>query len=83
MNRTLEDATVKRPTYKSHEQLRTHLQLFLEAYQPRSNAQELRDLTPYEEVLQVWTKEPERFKLDPPHHSAPRVVSRCRGAMRS
>jgi hypothetical protein len=53
MNRTLEDATVKRPTYKSHEQLRTHLQLFLEAYQPRSNAQELRDLTPYEEVLQV------------------------------
>ena len=29
----------------------------------------LRGLTPYEAVCQVWTKEPERFRLDPSHHT--------------
>ena len=28
----------------------------------------LRGLTPYEFVCQVWTKEPNRFRLDPSHH---------------
>ncbi len=32
MNRTLKDATVKRYHYDSHDQLRTHLKLFLDAY---------------------------------------------------
>src|SRR5215213_7895103 len=32
MNRTLKDATVRRYHYESHDQLRAHLQLFLEAY---------------------------------------------------
>ena len=32
MNRTLKEATVKRYHYESHDQLRTHLQLFLDAY---------------------------------------------------
>ncbi|MGW9822439.1 hypothetical protein ACUXK4_005034, partial [Methylorubrum extorquens] len=25
-------------------------------------------LTPYEFICQTWTKEPERFRLDPSHH---------------
>ena len=60
MNRTLKDATVKRYDYDSHEQLRTDLQL--------RRLKTLRGLTPYEHVLQVWTKDPERFRLDPSYH---------------
>jgi len=68
MNRTLKDATVKRYDYDSHEQLRTDLQLFLDAYNHARRLKTLRGLTPYEHVLQVWTKDPERFRLDPSHH---------------
>src|SRR5881398_2972220 len=68
MNRTLKDATVKRYHYQSHEQLRTHLQLFLDAYNHARRLKTLRGLTPYEQVLQVWTKQPERFRLNPSHH---------------
>jgi transposase InsO family protein len=32
MNRTIKDATVRRYSYDSHDQLRHHLQLFLDAY---------------------------------------------------
>src|SRR4051794_9067216 len=45
-----------------------HLQLFLDAYNHARRLKTLRGLTPYEHVLQVWTKEPERFRLDPSHH---------------
>ena len=62
MNRTLKDATVKRYHYDSHDQLRTHLKLFLDAYNHARRLKTLRGLTPYEHVLQVWTKEPERFR---------------------
>ncbi len=68
MNRTLKDATVKRYHYDSHDQLRTHLRLFLDAYNHARRLKTLRGLTPYEHVLQVWRKEPDRFKLDPSHH---------------
>src|SRR5206468_4686218 len=66
--RTLKDATVKRYHYQSHEQLRTHLQLFLDAYNHARRLKTLRGITPYEHVLQVWTKEPERFRLNPSHY---------------
>ena len=62
MNRTLKDATVKRYHYDSHDQLRTHLKLLLDAYNHARRLKTLRGLTPYEHVLQVWTKEPERFR---------------------
>src|SRR3954449_8165151 len=68
MNRTIKDATVRRYYYESHDQLRAHLQLFLDAYNHARRLKTLRGLTPYEHVFQVWTKEPERFKLDPSHH---------------
>jgi transposase InsO family protein len=68
MNRTIKDATVKRYHYDSHEQLRTHLALFLDAYNHARRLKTLRGLTPYEFVCQTWTKEPDRFRLDPPHH---------------
>ncbi len=68
MNRTIKDATVKRYHYETHEQLRAHLQLFVDAYNHARRLKTLRGLTPYEHVLQVWTKQPERFRLDPSHH---------------
>ena len=68
MNRTIKDATVKRYHYESHEELQVHLQLFVDAYNHARRLKTLRGLTPYEFIHQVWTKEPDRFKLDPLHH---------------
>jgi transposase InsO family protein len=68
MNRTLKDATVKRYHYESHDQLRAHLALFVDAYNHARRLKTLRGLTPYEFICQAWTKEPDRFRLDPSHH---------------
>ena len=68
MNRTIKDATVKRYHYDTHDQLRVHLQLFVDAYNHARRLKTLRGLTPYEYVCHLWTKEPERFRLNPSHH---------------
>ena len=68
MNRTIKDATVKRYHYDTHDQLRVHLQLFVDAYNHARRLKTLRGLTPYEYVCHLWTKEPERFRLNPSYH---------------
>jgi Integrase core domain len=65
MNRTIKDATVKRYFYETHEQLRTHLRNFVDAYNFARRLKTLRALTPYEFICKVWTSQPERFKLSP------------------
>jgi len=65
MNRTLKDATVKRYQYETHEQLKAHLQLFLDAYNHAKRLKTLKGLTPYEFISKIWTEEPERFISDP------------------
>ena len=67
MNRTLKDATVRRYHYDSHDQLRAHLQLFLEAYNYARRLTTLRGLTPYEFICKTWTDQPHRFRVDPTH----------------
>ena len=67
MNRTIKEATVKRFHYDNHEQLRSHMDNFVAAYNFARRLKTLRGLTPYEYICNVWTKEPERFKLDPIH----------------
>ena len=67
MNRTIKDATVKRYFYETHDQLRTHLADFVTAYNFARSLKTLKGLTPYEFICKLWTKEPERFKLDPLH----------------
>ncbi len=67
MNRTIKDATVKRYHYGSHDELRRHLQLFVDAYNYGRRLKTLRGLTPYEFVCKVWTEQPARFTLDPSH----------------
>ncbi len=69
MNRTIKDATVKRYHYGSHDELRHHLQLFLDAYNYGRRLKTLRGLTPYEFVCKTWTEQPKRFRLDPSQHT--------------
>ena len=65
MNCTIKDATVKRYFYESHEQLRTHLRDFVDAYNFARRLKTLKGLTPYEFVCKAWTSQPQRFKLNP------------------
>jgi transposase InsO family protein len=65
MNRTIKDATVKRFYYETHDQLRGHLADFVSAYNFAKRLKTLKGLTPYEYICKLWTKEPERFNLNP------------------
>ena len=67
MNRTIKDATVRRYHYESHDQLRRHLDAFVQAYNFARRLKTLRGLTPYEFICKAWTQEPERFTLNPLH----------------
>ncbi len=67
MNRTLKEATVKRYYYETHDQLRSHLADFVTAYNFARRLKTLKGLTPYEYICNAWTKQPERFTLDPIH----------------
>ena len=67
MNRTIKEATVKRYHYDSHDQLRQHLQDFIEAYNFARRLKTLKGLTPYEYICKCWTSEPDRFIIDPIH----------------
>jgi transposase len=67
MNRTIKDATVKRFHYDDHDQLRKHLQDFINAYNFGRRLKTLKGLTPYEYICKQWTSEPDRFILDPIH----------------
>lgn len=67
MNRTIKEATVKRYHYDDHKQLENHLTDFINAYNFGKRLKTLNGLTPYEFIVKTWTKEPDRFKLDPIH----------------
>ena len=67
MNRTIKEATVKRYHYDNHGQLKSHLANFVDAYNFARRLKTLKGLTPYEFIAKAWTKEPERFRLDPIH----------------
>ncbi|TPK66840.1 IS481 family transposase [Mesorhizobium sp. B2-4-15] len=67
MNRTIKEATVKRFHYDDHDQLRQHLADFMAAYNFARRLKTLKGLTPYEFICNIWTKEPERFRLNPIH----------------
>jgi Integrase core domain len=65
MNRTIKDATVKRYFYETHDQLRTHLRDFVDAYNFGRRPKTLNGLTPFEFVCKRWTTDPKRFRLNP------------------
>ena len=51
----------------THDELRAHLADFVTAYNFAKRLKTLKRLTPYEYICKVWTKEPERFTLNPLH----------------
>ena len=65
MNRTIKEATVRRFYYETHECLRTHLAVFLDAYNFAKRLKSLHGLTPFERICQLWTEQPQRFRLNP------------------
>src|ERR1700686_5219243 len=67
MTRTIKEATVNRYHYETHDQLRTHLADFVTAYNFSRRLKTLKGLSPYEYICNIWTKEPDRFTLDPVH----------------
>ena len=61
MNRTIKEATIRRHHYADHEQLRSHLGDFLDAYNFARRLKTLGGLTPFELICKLWTSEPQRF----------------------
>ena len=53
--------------YEGHEQLRTHLADFMDAYNFARRLKTLSGLTPCEYICKIWTSEPERFIINPIH----------------
>jgi hypothetical protein len=47
--------------------LRSHLADFISAYNFARRLKTLKGLMPYEHICQAWTKQPDRFILDPIH----------------
>lgn len=69
MNRTIKEATVKRYHYDTHSQLETHVTDFIAAYNYARRLKTLQGLTPFECICKIWTNEPDRFNVDPTHHT--------------
>jgi len=64
-NRTIKEATVKRRFYERHDELRSHLAGFVTADNSARRLKALKGLTPHESICRLWTKEPQRFNLNP------------------
>jgi transposase InsO family protein len=69
MNRTLKEATVKRYDDENQQQLKGHLDNFLNAYNFAKRLKTLQGLTPDEYIVKCWQKEPARFTVNPRHHT--------------
>jgi hypothetical protein len=69
MNRTLKEATAKQYYYQTHQYLKEHLYTFLMAYNFAKCLKSLKGLTPYEYICKIWQQEPERFTINPCHHT--------------
>ena len=67
MNRSLKEQTVHRYFYRSHEELREHLQMFLQAYNFAKRLKTLKGRSPYEYICERWRESPERFHENPIH----------------
>ena len=69
MNRTLKEATVNTQHYETHEPVEAHLSAFLMTYSFARRPKTLWGLTPHEYICKLWTQHPERFRLNPLHHT--------------
>jgi transposase InsO family protein len=65
LNRTLKEATIRRYQYRDANELNTHLQSFLRAYNGGKRLKKLRGKTPYEFVCAEYAQNPGIFIRDP------------------
>ncbi|BAR47253.1 transposase and inactivated derivatives [Methylobacterium aquaticum] len=70
MNRTIKDATVKVSHYDDLQSLKAHVLAFVTDYNFAKHLKALRCKTPFQTICHAWTKDPDRFKIDP-HHLIP------------
>jgi transposase InsO family protein len=70
MNRTVKEATIKTFHYPDLQALKAHVLAFVTAYNFAKHLKALRWRTPFQAVLDAWTKDPSIFKIDP-HHLIP------------
>ena len=68
MNRTLKEVTIKRFHYETADQLNTHLQNFLLAYNFAKRLKRLKGMTPYEFICAEWRKNLSIFHRDHTQH---------------
>lgn len=65
MNRTIKEATVHTYHYLHHDQLRQHLDAFLNAYNFAKRLKTLSGLTPFQFICSSFQKQPDRFSSNP------------------
>ena len=65
MNGAIKDVTVKPYFYETHDELRTHLRDFVDAYNFARRLKTLKGLTPYEFICKAWTSQPQDFTISP------------------
>ena len=66
-NRTIKNASVKRYFYDDHEQLRRHLDLFVDTYNHARRLKTLKGLTPAQFIWKECQAKPELFHEEPCH----------------
>ncbi len=69
MNRTIKEAAVRVFHYASADEFKRHFDAFLLAYNHARRLKTLKGKTPYDFICHRWTVEPQRFRIDPHHHS--------------
>lgn len=67
MNRTIKDATTKRYHYDSHEQLRTHIEVILDATNQARRLKTLKGLMLAQFIWKEWQTKPDLFHEEPCH----------------
>src|SRR5256885_16631067 len=67
MNRTTKESTIKAYEYEGREQLREHVQAFIQSYNFGKHLKALRRKTPLRAICEAWEKDPSRFRLHPHH----------------
>jgi hypothetical protein len=77
MNRTLKEATVKRFYYETQNDFRQHLN-FVNAYNFARRLKTRKRPTPCEYLCGLWTKEAQRFQLNPTRLTGGPNISRQR-----
>ena len=67
MNRTIKESTIKTYEYEGLEQLREHVQAFVQSYNFGKHLKALRWKKLFRAMCDAWKKDPSRFRLHPRH----------------